>query len=173
MHTNEIVNEKSKIVLHYNATKGGTDTFDKLCHSYSVTKRTNRWPVRYFYGILDMAIVNARILMKCMLKNNGIEKKVTAISCLDELYLHLVTPYLERRYETITLRKDIRIGIAAILKKDNLPDKPIKRIELLSQQRCALCSRQNDKKTKKGCSVCYRPVCAHHGLPICTECCGI
>lgn len=37
--------KKPEIVLFYNSTKGGTDTFDKLCHGYSVIRRTKRWLV--------------------------------------------------------------------------------------------------------------------------------
>ena len=48
MHTNNVTNGKSDIVRHYNLNKGGTDTFDKLCHSYSVTGRTTRWPWKLY-----------------------------------------------------------------------------------------------------------------------------
>lgn len=61
LHTTEKTNNKPNIILHYNKTKGGTDSFDQLCHSYTVTHRTDRWPVRIFYGMLDQAAVNARI----------------------------------------------------------------------------------------------------------------
>lgn len=62
--TTNITNNKSDIILFYNDTKGGTDTFDQLCHAYTVARRSNRWPMRIFYGMLDQAAVNARILWK-------------------------------------------------------------------------------------------------------------
>ena len=71
MHTVETTDEKPNIVRHCDATKGGTDNYDKLCHSYTVSGRTNR----SFFGILDQAAVNARILLKCKCKKSGINNK--------------------------------------------------------------------------------------------------
>lgn len=173
LHTTEIINEKPNIVRHYNATKGGTDNFDKLCHSYTVSGKTNRWPARIFCGILDQAIVNARILLKCKYKNRGINKKVTAIECLEDLYIYLITPYLQERYTTCTLRRDIKVGIAAILKIDDVSSKKtLQRIQLDYQQRCVLRKRKDDKKSRKGCASCTRAVCDKHSFIICVECCG-
>lgn len=59
LHTTEIQDGKPIIVKHYNVTKGGTDNYDKLCHSYTVSGSTNRCPVRSFHGILDQAIINS------------------------------------------------------------------------------------------------------------------
>ncbi|XP_033223594.1 uncharacterized protein LOC117177182 [Belonocnema kinseyi] len=42
---------KPEMVLFYNKTKGGTDTFDKLCHAYTTARATNRWPMRFFFGM--------------------------------------------------------------------------------------------------------------------------
>ncbi|CAB0043209.1 unnamed protein product [Trichogramma brassicae] len=63
-NTINITDEKPDIVRYCNENKGGTNTFDKLCHSYTSAGRTSRWPMRYFYGILDQAIVNTRILSR-------------------------------------------------------------------------------------------------------------
>ncbi|XP_025193545.1 piggyBac transposable element-derived protein 4-like [Melanaphis sacchari] len=45
MHETETINEISKKpeqIEFYNKTKGGVDVFDKLCHQYSSTRKTNR-----------------------------------------------------------------------------------------------------------------------------------
>lgn len=148
MHTREITNGKSNIILHYNSTKGGTDCFDQLCHSYTVTRRTNRWPMRVFFGMLDQAIVNARILWKCKQEATNMRVPSTAIICLEKIYIDLITPYLSQRYETVTLCKDLKIGIAAILNKD-IQDLPYKRNHLAKRLRCAFCERQDDRKTNE------------------------
>lgn len=56
---------KPVIILHYNRTKRGTDTFDQLCHAFTTSRGTRRWPMRYFLGILDQARINSRILHTC------------------------------------------------------------------------------------------------------------
>ena len=63
---------------------------------YTLSGRTERWPMRIFYGILDQAIVNARILLTFKYSNDNVDKKITAIDCLETLHLYLVKPHLER-----------------------------------------------------------------------------
>ncbi|XP_032671956.1 piggyBac transposable element-derived protein 4-like [Odontomachus brunneus] len=172
MHSREITNNKPNIILHYNETKGGTNSFDQLCHSYTVTRRTNRWPMRIFFGMLDQAIVNARILWKCKLKAANSNEKYSAIVCLERIYLHLVTPFLTERYATSTLRKDLKLAIAGILKKDVHSDQPYKRLQLTLRQRCAFCTRKEDKKTREACASCKRPICDNHRILFCNDCAG-
>ncbi|XP_043279325.1 piggyBac transposable element-derived protein 4-like [Venturia canescens] len=50
LRTTNITDGKPDIVLHYNITKGGTDTFDQLCHSYTTARGMRRWPLRFFSG---------------------------------------------------------------------------------------------------------------------------
>lgn len=167
--TTEITNGKPKIVLEYNKYKGGTDTFDKLCHSYTVAGKSSRWPLRFFFGILDQAAVNARILQNCYNKNNNINKNVTAISSLEAIYQHLVTPHLQARYQVSSLRKNIKVGIATILKISD-SHQNLQKIEYNSKRRCSLCTRKQDVKTKDGCAACRRPACNDHSLHMCTDC---
>jgi len=44
---NEInkVENKPEIVIYYYKTKGASDTFDQLCHEYTVNRRAFRWSV--------------------------------------------------------------------------------------------------------------------------------
>ena len=64
IHHKPTVIEKTKtdIQMFYNATKGGVDTFDQLCSSYSSSRKTRRWPLCVFYGILNIAFSNAHVL---------------------------------------------------------------------------------------------------------------
>ncbi|KAL7294239.1 hypothetical protein TKK_0012255 [Trichogramma kaykai] len=172
MQTRNITDQKPDIVRYYNLNKGGTDTFDKLCHSYTTAGRTSRWPMRYFLGILDQAIVNARILYACKLKNDDKSHKVTAIECLEKLHLFLAKAYLERRYATVTLRLDVRLGIAGILNKDVKGSNSLMNVDLEAPQRCVSCTRKEDRKSRKGCSSCKRPICSYHRFILCNDCSG-
>lgn len=96
--TIEITDGKPNVILHYNETKGGIDNFDLLCHNYNTSRATRRWPMRYFFGILDQAMVNARILDTIM-KRNLKQKSRKAKECLEQVIYSLVQPYLLHRYE--------------------------------------------------------------------------
>ena len=173
MHTTDIINNKPKIIHHYNGTKGGTDCFDQLCHSYTVTRRTNRWPMRVFYGMLDQAVVNSRILLTCKLKSIGSNEKYSAVKCLELLSQYLMKPYLKKRYELVTLRRDLKVGIAGILGLDSHKEASYERVKLLKRARCADCSRNSDKKTKEAFASCERPICDEHRLFFCQSCVGM
>jgi len=173
MHTREITDTKPNLVRYYNKTKGGTDTFDRLCHSYTVSGRSHRWPQRIFCGILDQAIVNARILLTCKNRINNVPGKITAIDCLDKVYKFLITPYLQQRYEIVSLRKDIKLGIAGILKLDRYDMAPVERVEFDTKRRCEVCNPKKDRKTKSGCASCKRAVCHEHSVVMCNDCCDI
>ena len=67
MHFEEIKiepNRKEEINDFYNQTKGGVDSHDHKCSLYTVARKTNRWPMRIFYGIINSALVNAFVVMK-------------------------------------------------------------------------------------------------------------
>lgn len=58
MHSDDSVDEQTKkpeILLCYNRTKGGVDSFDQWCHSMTVSRKTHRWSLRIFYGMVDAA----------------------------------------------------------------------------------------------------------------------
>ena len=58
----ELEKRKPEIVMKYNATKGGVDTLDQMAHSFSTKRKSRRWPMVYFYNILDLSSVCAREL---------------------------------------------------------------------------------------------------------------
>ena len=52
-------NNRPIMVHDYNKTKGGVDTFDQMCSTYSTSRKTKRWPMCMFYGMLNIAAINA------------------------------------------------------------------------------------------------------------------
>lgn len=70
---------KTTMILDYNRTKGGVDNMDKMLGEYSCKRRTNRWPLAFFYNILDVAALAAHIVY---MENNPFLKKtpVTSVS---------------------------------------------------------------------------------------------
>ncbi len=41
--------KKLEIITFYNSTKSGTDIFDQFGSLYSVSRKTKRWPMRFFF----------------------------------------------------------------------------------------------------------------------------
>ncbi|KAK3758264.1 hypothetical protein RRG08_036534 [Elysia crispata] len=58
-------NGKPDIVLTYNKTKGGVDAMDQMTHAFTTKRKSKRWPMVYFFNILDLASIAARVVFKC------------------------------------------------------------------------------------------------------------
>lgn len=59
------------------------------------------------------------VLLKWKLKDDNSKDKCIAINCLEKLSLYLIRPYLLKKYnDTVTLRHDLKVGIAGILGLD-------------------------------------------------------
>jgi hypothetical protein len=44
---------------------GYVDKSDKVANSYSISRRTSKWTKKLFFHIIDLTILNSRILSSC------------------------------------------------------------------------------------------------------------
>jgi len=167
MHSDDAVDKetgKPEIILFYNSTKGGTDTFDQLCHAYTATRSTRRWPLRYFYGMLDQGGVNAYVLF--LLKNPDARLKRSTF--LFDLGYSMVEPLMKRRFELTSLRRSLKIAIKDVL-GGSTP--PYQARDLLPRRiRCSVCDRSHDHKTRVKSYSCSTPICSVHQVYLCEDC---
>lgn len=165
---------KPNIILHYNSTKGATDTFDQLCGIYTVARKTLRWTMRIFYCILDRSGVNAMILYTLNIKKEKSDsadtKNMPRRKFLQTLGLTLIEPLLRERLETPTVRTDIKKSIRQILKMEPHPQSTSNRSEEGTGTACAICRRNKVNRKKVGnCRECGQPFCSEHRSMRCTD----
>lgn len=122
---------KSLIIEHYNETKGRVYAFDQMCSIMSCSQKTKRWPLCLFYGFLNMAGINLWILY------NSVTQLDKPVSCQLALYKQLLTPWLERRSQLVTLQSPLRALILEHLGKE---------------QEVRQCPPVNNKRTN--CKIC-------------------
>ena len=60
--TSDDQKSKPEIVKSYNSTKLGADVVNQMARKYTVNAASRRWPVHFFYNILDFAAINNHIL---------------------------------------------------------------------------------------------------------------
>ena len=161
---------KPEIVNFYDRTKGNDD-FDKKCRDYSTARKTRRWPMRYFYGMLDQANVNALILYSSC-KNNA---KIKRNDFILELSLALTKPFLASRLNSSTLRTTLRVQIEAFLGcKNSLADQVTSGLmvdnRMAKPKRCSYCPAVVDRKTFYKCLRCEKSMCREHNAKICCNC---
>ena len=51
--------QKPTMIMDYNQTKGGVDTFDENIEEYTCRRKINRWPLLMYFNLLDVAAFNA------------------------------------------------------------------------------------------------------------------
>ena len=100
LHASNVISDKimkRKIILDYNMTKGGVDTYDQLIHEYSSNRKTNRWPLTFFFNVLDICAM-PRILFRPKRIQIEILKLVTRFWLLKDLAENCVNLY--RNFKT-------------------------------------------------------------------------
>ncbi|KAL4000599.1 NLR family CARD domain-containing protein 3 [Sarotherodon galilaeus] len=142
---------KPSMVLHYNRTKGGVDNLDKVVGTYSCRRKTSRWPVALFHNMVDVAAYNAFVLWR-------------------EIHPDWVSGKLnKRRLFLERTRGGSREGEGeAVSAPDSRRDEP--RETPVKRQRCRVCPRSKDIKTKIVCSTCHVHVCSRCALTYCPNC---
>ena len=130
-------------------SKGGVDCADQMIETYSSKFATRRWPVVLFCNLLDIAALNAYVLIeKLKVDGAGKEKRRSFIKRLGK--------GLSRATEA-TLPS---LVTARLL--DDTEGPPKKR------GRYHVCPRQTDKKAMDVCKACHKNVCHVHCEVFCT-----
>ncbi|KAJ4430318.1 hypothetical protein ANN_22531 [Periplaneta americana] len=120
-HVNQVSNrndKKPQMILDYNASKGAVDTLDQVTYStYTCKRKTNRWPVIFFYKILDASAYNAYVLWTSIDPNWNANKLTRRRLFLEELEKSLTKEHISSRKhfsrteEAIRIVKNIQIPI--------------------------------------------------------------
>ncbi|XP_045449984.1 piggyBac transposable element-derived protein 4-like [Melitaea cinxia] len=154
---------KPEMITFYNRTKGGVDVVDELCANYDVSRNSKRWPLTFFYSLLNMAGINSYIIRKenCSLPN------LKRREFLRVLGLKLVENHLRTRKDTIGLHTSLRKRINDSLGEPS-PAPPPKIAGIA--RRCQDCAYKKDRKTKHTCCKCNKFICMEHAETICKNC---
>ncbi|XP_031582777.2 piggyBac transposable element-derived protein 4-like [Oreochromis aureus] len=160
---------KPLMVLHYNRTKGGVDNLDKVVGTYSCRRKTLRWPVALFHNMVDVAAYNAFVVWRETRPDWMSGKLNKRRLFLERLGKALVLPTLEarRRRGTRGPQREEQGEDAAVSESrssDEPQGTPVKR------QRCRVCPRSKDVKTKIVCFACRVHVCSRCALTYCPTC---
>ena len=102
-------NGKSNVVNYYNESKGGADTFNYMMKLRSTHRKTLRWTVRYFYGLLDFAGINAYVIHKM---NGG---SLPRHDFLKQIAENWAEPHIQYRVTSMFIDISLRTAIRSYL----------------------------------------------------------
>lgn len=136
----------------------------------SCSRKTNRWPMCQFYGILNMAFINSYVIYT----HNMFEAKLKPLSrseYMKKLHFSLVQMQISERLEIPTLRNSVRENIASVLphsteSSDGVCQQPKK----AKRKICAFCPSFKRRMTKSICSKCKKSLCGEHKIELCASC---
>lgn len=140
--------KKPAMILDYNHGKGAVDNLDKLVRTYSVVRKSRRWPMVIFGNLVDLAAYNAYVVYHAVFpdinKNKSHRRRLFLVALAKEM--------IDQPFEHV----DHMLP--------PMDDQPKKR------GRCFLCPRNLDKKTCDWCSMCGSNVCSNHSRRLCYNC---
>jgi len=67
---------------------------DQMCARYTVQRATRRWTMAMFYGMINIATVNALVIYAHNMRKNQPEKKIKRKDFLLRIAHDLVTPFV-------------------------------------------------------------------------------
>jgi hypothetical protein len=158
--TEEDTRKEEKNVF-YNQEKVGVDSHDQMCSLYTMARKTNRLPMRLFYGMIDSAALNAFVIFTENVLNFGEHKKDKRQKFLKELALALIIPHARQRQEVQQTPQDVKQVIRSCGIFPEAPSPAPSTTQRHSAQRkgCYICPRSKDKRTRFTCDECNKFVC--------------
>ena len=171
--------------MFYNGSKGGVDAFDAMCAFSGTGRKTRRWPVAMFYGILDITMNNAFIISKRLQINSTSSRH----EFNGQLAYQLARPFAQHklatqgRYLTVLKREllkstfDLTYPSDVDVSADAAPADtavvcPGRKVsEGPQRHRCKLCESKAIWRGKDICSRCQKKgFCKKHSVVYCEDC---
>lgn len=148
---------KPTLLVYYNQTKGSVDVVDRLKSDYSVARISSRWPVRVFFTMLDVGILNSQIIFKLNTNTSMHRKTFQKTLALNLTRNHMITR-AANVCNTQRLKQEIRLflGMPAVDVPDAHPSDPA------SKKKCGYCPSRKNGFTQHHCVDCQVPVCGEH-----------
>lgn len=162
---------KPEMIMYYNQTKGGVDTLDQMCSLMSCSRKTNRWPMAFFYGMLNIACINAYVIYHHNVIRKG-DKPLNRKNFMKNLSMALTSPFMSKRLETPTLKRYLRDNIANMLPKDvpspsqEMTEEPVAKKRIY----CTYCPSKIRRKANASCNKCKKVICREHNIDMCQSC---
>lgn len=171
-NTPSVIGNKAEINLYYNRTKGGVDTLDQMCHSYSCQRGTNRWPFAFFMNLINVAGIAAFVIYNTV---HGISSERSSFDrkkFLIELSEAMVYDQVARR-STRGMKEsnrqmlgDVRRSLQIPESNENEPQQS--KAQQPTKRSCHLCPSKINRKTRTCCEKCNNHVCGEHSITVVT-----
>lgn len=185
LHDDNAIGESGKpeMIEFYNQTKGGVDVMDQMLGEYTCQRSSKRWPLSFFFNIIDLTALAAYIIFY---ENNanippcGSRRK----RFLRQLAKELSMPIIEERSVNLQVMRNFntKIAVASFIRTalhdahegtvlqpitaaSGAPGSRARQRKTL-QGSCHICyiRDQQRRRTRNLCSTCQKPICLEHSI---------
>lgn len=155
--------KKPLMILDYNANKGGTDLMDSRIEDYSCKRKTRRYPVVFFFNILDVTLLNSFLIMEL----NGYTKSRKIF--IKKVAEQLAEANIQVRYQNAKIYAQSKSAFHLFGLRPSLTSNDVNTLPT-GPRKCQVSSCC--KSTRHRCSSCTKPVCSNHKITnvTCHEC---
>lgn len=170
MHDDDAIDEdigdqvEPEVITFYNLTKGAVDIVDEMITLYSVVTVSCRWPLTIYFSMLNIGGVHSYMIHKA---NNINYPILPRREYLKELALSSIKPHLINRSQIPSLPCCLRMSIRKTAKS---PTPDVGQPEITNESFCTFCPRRKNRKVKKICRTCQRPIFPEHTIFSCRTC---
>ncbi|GFR57978.1 PiggyBac transposable element-derived protein 4 [Elysia marginata] len=140
---------KPEMVMSYNATNGGVDTMDQMCHALTTKRKTNIWPMLLFYNLLDLASIASLVAWRKLNPNDKVSGEDDRVLFNLATAKELVLPQLERRQALTNLSRNLRYTINTALEDERAQTQPAEEASV-STDSTATQKRDGKRETPDG-----------------------
>ena len=167
----EVVDGVPVLIRDYNSTKGGVDNVDKLCHTYTTLRKSNRWPMAIFFHMLDIGALNAFVVWTRRHPEWNVHNKARRKEFLFALAESLVGPAIAERTvdRPLGLHRGVKRAIQSLStteteEMESFSASPVSR----KRGDCIVCDERRRIATR--CHMCRNFICKSHAVSLCTRC---
>ena len=142
---------------------------DQMTHTFTTKRKSKRWPMVYFFNILNLASIAARVVFKCEFPVDTLSHEENRQRFNLTVARSLVMAQVELRATFPSHHEIIRQNIACVLtslcpEPQLAPQQPPAKAaktdrSAKKQKRCSYCHAKKDRKTKTVCNTCERHIC--------------
>ena len=152
----DVETRKPEIVMSYNATKGGVDSMDQMCHAVTTKRKINRWPMLLFYNVQDLTSIAALVLWRKFTPSDKLSDEDRRALFNITVAKELVRPQLERRQIMKNLSRHLKFTINTALHQHPTQAQvgEVSTPDNRKRGQWHVCPIHRDLKTTMRCSMC-------------------
>lgn len=141
-----------------------------MCGHLSCNRKTRRWPLCFFYGMINMGVLNSYILHISNSKSCG-AKPMNRRDFMKELSDELCRSWCAKRAEERPkLRKRVRDAIHEVINTETTENNEEPSIKKGKRSMCSYCPAKKRRMSVYYCAKCKKKYCLEHRSPNCYSC---